>query len=106
MTRRGAALLATLALAAAACSGGGSHSTPPTTVGARVGEDRAITIARRAWAAVEPEFEFSTREPEVAVRGESYDVAFVDRELTGNQGEPHVIVDRTTGRVRDTYRTR
>lgn len=106
MTRRAAALFTALALTAAACSGSGSRSTTPTTNEARVSEDRAVTIARRAWAAVEPAFDFSTRDPEVAVRGSSYDVAFVDRDLAGNQGEPHVIIDRTTGRVRDTYRTR
>lgn len=95
-----------LMLAASACSGGGGSAAAPTSTVARIAEDRALSIARRAWTRVEPNFDFSTRRSEVAVRGETYDIAFVDRDLHGNQGEPHVVVDRNTGRVRETYRTR
>ena len=40
----------------------------------------------------------------IAVR--TCDVSFVPIELTGHGGEPHVVIDRMTGEVVETYLTR
>ena len=101
-------MVAALTIAGTGCSDDArTKSEPPsTTRAAGIGQERAIAIARRAWAGEEPEFDFSSRRAEISERGRNYDIAFVDRELSGARGEPHVVIDRFTGAVRDTYRTR
>ncbi len=107
-------LAAVLAIGACACSGGGEVETPSTTVApggatttaAGITEEEAIEIAREQVEEDDPEFDFDGTRPVVIPSGDTYDVAFPEQESTGHGGEPHVVVDRSSGEVIETYLTR
>ena len=91
----------------ASTSGGdtpGSASTATTEPW--ISEDEAVAAARRALAAEDPDFDFDVTRVHVSRLGGSYDISFVPTELTGPGGEPHVVIDRATGEVLETYLTR
>lgn len=114
--RRARIVLAALLLTsgAGACSGGGEVESPSTitisdgatTTAAGITEAAAIEIAREQVEADDPEFDFEGTRPVVIPSGDTYDVAFPEEEPTGPGGEPHVVVDRSTGEVIETYLTR
>jgi hypothetical protein len=112
--RRLGALGAAMALALMACSSGdgGGHrteSTATTRASARpngISEARAIEIALDAWKQEDPTFDGTSVRPEADPIAETYDVALVPKVITGPGGEPHVVVDRATGKVVRTYRTK
>ena len=103
---RPVALVVVIALAA--CSGGHtSNNTTSTTVATGgITEARAIEIARAAWAKDHADFDFDSTRPEPDLVDGHFDVAFVPRVIKGPGGEPHVVVDRATGKVLDVYRTK
>jgi hypothetical protein len=116
-TRRivGPLLAVLLALTTGACSsddeaGKAEPSTEPTaentdTVGG-ITEAEAIDIARQRAEDDDPGFDFDSSRPVVIPSGDTYDISFPAEDLLGPGGEPHVVVDRSTGEVVTTYRTR
>ncbi len=94
----------------AGCSGDDDDGSRPaattTSIAAGITPDEAIEIAQRAWEAEDPDFDLSATRPTVGEAGGTYDVGFVPVEITELGGEPHVVVDRVTGEVVETYRTR
>ena len=111
------AAVAAVAVLGGSCSSGGRADRAPatTTAGATAGpaqtadggaEQRAIEIARRAWAERDPKFDFAATRPEADPIAGTYDVAFVPAVISGPGGEPHVVVDVATGKVVRTYRTK
>jgi len=105
--------IAAVAVLGGGCSSGNgadrapvSTTTGPTTAAGGISEERAIEIARRAWADTDPKFDFAATRPEADPIAGTYDVAFVPAVITGPGGEPHVVVDRATGKVVRTYRTK
>jgi hypothetical protein len=112
---------AVLVLLAAACTddeGGGDEgpdgaptTTPSTattvpTTATGISEEEALAIAVDHQQAEDPEFDVESTRPVVIREGDAYDVSFPPANLTGRGGEPHVVVDRTTGEVVDAYVTR
>ena len=101
-----------------ACSGGDDADTSATSVATApsaasasttapgISEDEAIAAARSALAADDPGFDFDAARAHVRELAGTYDVSFVPIELTGPGGEPHVVIDRMTGEVVETYLTR
>lgn len=104
----------------AACSGDGDGdgaSTTSSSAGSASGavtsttepgisEDEAVEAARRSLAESDPDFDFSVTRVHVAASDDTYDISFVPVDLTGPGGEPHVVIDRATGAVVETYLTR
>lgn len=115
-----AALVAsTLAVVTVACSGDEPAENDPSTTSAPVDatpassttqagitEAEAIEIARRQQEQDDPDFDFESTRPVAIASDDTYDVSFPPAEPEGPGGEPHVVVDRTTGEVIETYLTR
>jgi hypothetical protein len=115
-----ALLLAALALTGSACSDDDGADDPDSTSSTArmsititgvtapegITEEEAIDIARRHQEDEDPEFDFAATRPVVIDTGDEFDVGFPDAEPTGPGGEPHVVVDQTTGEVTDSYLTR
>lgn len=114
------AVLVVLGTITAACSGGddrdeGAGTSPPapTSTGAAepstappgITPTEAIEIARAEWREIDPSFDVAATRPEVTPANGTYDVALVPLEIEGPGGEPHVVVDATTGEVLDAYQT-
>jgi Zn-dependent metalloprotease len=74
--------------------------------GSAVSETEAIEIARARVEDDDPSIDMAERRAVVIEDGDVYDVAFPRIAPPGPGGEPHVLVDRRTGEVVDTYRTR
>ena len=120
-SRRVVAALVVAGAAAGACSGGdgdgggkrsatssdiAASTAAPTTHKAGISEEEAIASARSAIAAEYPELDLDATRAHVSETAGAYDVSFVPVDLAGPSGEPHAVVDRQTGEVLDTYRTR
>lgn len=70
-----------------------------------ISEARAIAIAR-AWVVEgDSTFDFATRFDIVRDHGDTYEISFPRRAPTAFGGEPHVIVDKTTGEIVNSWHT-
>lgn len=105
------------ALVSGSCSDGDDAGGPAAPVAttvpstgtvpaAGITEEDAIAIAAEAWRTEDPGFEVADTRPSVRATAEAYDVAFVPVPVAGPGGEPHVVVDRSTGEVIERYRTK
>jgi hypothetical protein len=110
-SRWAAGLLVTCVLAA--CSGdddGDSATTsvsqPSTTTAvAGITQEEATEIAMAAVREDEADFDFTATYTVVVDEGAAFHVAFPARDPDTLGGEPHVIVDKATGDVLESYRT-
>ncbi len=87
-------------------SAGSESSAATSTTAAGISEKEAVEAARRALAESDPDFDFDATRVHVSETADTYDISFVPVDLTGPGGEPHVVIDRTTGDVIETYLTR
>jgi hypothetical protein len=111
-----AALFLLAAIALGGCSGddeGGGGSTPSsqvqtstTSIGVGISREQAVEIAMDAVREDEADFDFTATYTVVVDEGAAWHVAFPRRASGSVGGEPHVVIDKGSGDVLQSYRIR